>query len=164
LLEVSVVSILMSLLVLMMSSTWSGFGRSLSDSIIRCRVAQQASLAVAALTRELGGQCPDHLTGLQEAGNVVGRMITGGSELRLCFDSGAPNGHADWATPDYVFSYRVEDGQLIRETEATGVIHVLASNVESMELVELSDGIRITLTFVYRDYSSTLTIVTQDPS
>jgi hypothetical protein len=154
----------MSLLVLMMSSTWTGFGRSLRDSMTRCRIAQQSSLAVAALTRELGGQCPDHLTGRQEAGNLVGRMISGGAELRLCFDSSIPNGHADWASPDFVYSYRVDGGQLIRETEATGVIHVLASNLESMELVELAEGVRITLTFSYRDYSSTFTIVTQDPS
>jgi type II secretory pathway pseudopilin PulG len=59
LLEVSLVAGLTSFLVLMVPSTWTAFGRSMSDAIIRSKVAQEANLALAALQGDLGGYLPE---------------------------------------------------------------------------------------------------------
>ena len=74
------------------------------------RLAEEASLAVAALSRDLGGYSGgnDGRLGTQAQLKFVGRMQPGGSQLWLCFDGGAnPNGMADWGAPDTVIVYQV---------------------------------------------------------
>ena len=102
LLEVMLVAGLMSLLVLMMSSSWHAFGRSLSDSVTRCRVTQEANLCLESLRRELNGYLPEGAAGVIEESRLVGRLIVGGSQLQLCYDGAPANGIADWSAPDTV--------------------------------------------------------------
>jgi len=161
--EVMLVGGLMSLLVLLISGAWRGLGRSSSDAIARCRVVQEANLAAESLAQDFAGSLPDQMLGGKQLGQLVGRSVVGGSELRLCFDGQPLNGAADWASPDTVISYRLEDGRLIRSDQQTSTARAVADGVSQIALGEQSDGVTIQLTFNYRNVTRTYTIVAKDP-
>ena len=166
LVEVLVVSALTTLLATTLASLWSGLGRPLVDALTRERISQDASLAAAALARDFGGSLTnteDRLGGLAE-GKLVGRMQPDGSVLRLCFDGGVlPDGVAEWGDPDTVINYHVQDGNLIRWDEHAGTMFIVARNVQQLELEDLGTGVQIKLTFVYRNWTRTYTLVGLDP-
>ena len=161
--EVMLVGGLMSLLVLLISGAWRGLGRSSVDAFVRCRVTQEANLAVESLTRDLGGSLASQITGERQLGRVVGRLAVDGSALWLCFDGQPADGVADWGPPDTVITYEVQGSQLIRCDQQTGVALAVADKVSQMQLTEQVDGVRIDLTLQYRDLTRTYTIIAKDP-
>jgi len=161
--EFMIVSGLMSFLVLLISGAWAGPGRSSADAITRCRVAQEANLAIEALTRDLGGCLGGQTAGQKQSGRLVGRRVVAGPILQLCFDREPLNGLADWAPPDTVIVYQVQQGLLIRSNQQAATQFVVADNVDQMQLTEQADGITIELTFSYRGLTRTFTIVAKDP-
>lgn len=171
LIEIMLVGGLMSLLVLLISGAWRGLGRSSSDAATRCRIAQEARLAAASLTRDFSGSLPEQVTGQRDGGRLVGRMIVAGPELRLCFDGEPLDGEPGWGAPDTVVVYQLDTeityGQswkrLVRWNQATGSEFTVATNVDAMALTDLGDGVKIDLTFTYRDITRTYTIVAKDP-
>src|SRR5262245_60568788 len=99
--EVTIVSGLMAVLAVLLANAWYGLGHPLVETVIRARLAQEANLALNALSRDLGGSLSDAdaSTGSKTLYQFVGRMQPGGSQLWLCFDGGtSPNGLADWAS------------------------------------------------------------------
>ena len=163
LMEAMLVGGLMSLLVLLISGAWRGLGRSSADAVARCRVAQEANLAAESLAHDFCGNLPDQVAGQKELGRLVGRLVVGGTELRLCFDGNPVNDAADWAVPDTVITYHVEQNRLIRSNQQTGTALVVADNVNQMLLTEQADGVTVDLTFTYRNMTRTFTIVAKDP-
>lgn len=161
-LEVVIVSALMSLLVVLISGAWSGLGRTAADAAVRCRITQEANLAVESLARDLGGSLPDQGTGSKAHGRLVGRLVAGGPQLRLCFD-GDDDGQADWAAPDTVILYEIQSNRLVRQNLQTASQYVVAGNLQQMQLTDQGDGIRIDLTFTYRDITRTYTLMAKDP-
>ena len=163
LLEVTIVAGLMSFFALLVSSSWYSWGRSLADAHARCIVAQEANLAIEALQRDLGGYRLEQTAGAQDEHRMVGTLITGGSQLRLCYDGSPINGIAEWAAPDTVCLFDVQGDQLIRTNQTTGDSIIVASHVSQMQLTDLGNGMRVELTFVYRDITRTYTIITRNP-
>lgn len=164
--EVSIASALMVLLSFLISSAWIGLARPLIQTVHRCRIAQESTLAVASLSYDLGGYLPDGPgpTGGKQQYRLVGRSQPGGDELWLCFDGGAvPNGQADWASPDIVVVYQVIDDALVRSISGADADFVAARHVESLELVDLGEELEITLTFAYRGISQTYTFLAKNP-
>jgi type II secretory pathway component PulJ len=169
--EVMLVGGLMSLLVILISGIWSGLGRSATDAVSRCRVAQEARLAAAALARDFGGSLPEEPTGQKQCGRLVDRLIVGGTELQLCFDGEPANGVGDWSAPDTVVIYQLQTEttygkawkRLVRRNMATGSEFTVATNVDAMELTDQGDGVKIDLTVTYRDITRTFTIIAKDP-
>src|SRR5207237_1151100 len=90
LVEALVVSGLMALLAYLLGQTWSGLGRPTADLAARGRIAHEARLASAALSRDLGGSLDSAAgrTAQKALGKFVGRMQPNGSALWLCFDGG----------------------------------------------------------------------------
>jgi type II secretory pathway component PulJ len=161
--EMMIVCAMTTLLAVMFSMAWSGLGQPSADALVRCQVAQEAQLATASLATDLGGSLPGQVTGTKQAGQLVGCMIVGGSQLRLCFDGGGLNGVADWVSPDTVIRYYVEDGKLIRWNETADTLFYVASNVESLVPSELGSEVRIDLTFTFRDVSQVYTLIAENP-
>jgi type II secretory pathway pseudopilin PulG len=161
--EIMLVGGLMSLLGLLISGAWQGLGRSSTDAVVRCRVAQQANLAVESLARDLGGSLAGQVTGEKQLGRLVGRLVVSGSQLWLCFDGGPPDGVANWAPPDTVIIYEVQGNQLIRSQQGTGVAVAVANNLSQMQLTEQVDGVKIDLRLQYRNLTRTYTLVAKDP-
>jgi hypothetical protein len=161
--EATLVSALMVFLAVLLSSAWSGMGRPLVEAVARSRVAHEASLATASLARDWGGNALV-ATGEQAEGRLVGRTIVSGSELWLCFDGGTnPNGLADWTAPDTVIVYDVQANQLIRTNQNSGTAFTVATDVQSLALTDLGDGIQIDLTLDFRDINRTYTMIAKDP-
>lgn len=161
--EVMLVGGMMSFLALLISGAWRGLGRSSVDAVVRCRVAQEANLAVESLTRDLGGNLADQVAGEKPTGREVGRLVVDGSALWLCFDGGPADGLADWGLPDTVITYEVQSNRLIRANQQTGVAVVVADKVSQMQLIEQIDELRIDLTLEYRDLTRTYTMIAKDP-
>jgi type II secretory pathway pseudopilin PulG len=161
--EIMLVGGLMSLLALLISGAWRGFGRSSADAVVRCRVAQEANLALECLARDFGGSLAGQPAGDKRLGQVVGRLVVSGSQLWLCFDGQPVDGVADWGPPDTVITYEVQGNQLIRSNQQTAVALAVADKVDQMQLTEQIDGVRIDLTLKYRDLTRTYTIVAKDP-
>ncbi len=161
--EIMLVSAMTSFLVLLISGAWAGLGRSSTDAIARCRVTQEANMALKSLARDFGGSLAEEGTGNRLLGRAVGRLAIAGSTLWLCFDGQPLNGTAEWAAPDTVIAYQVQAGRLVRSNLQTGASFTVAANVESMQLVEAADEVTIDLTFRYRDVVRTYTIVAKDP-
>ncbi len=162
LLETTVVSALMSVLVLALAAAWSGFARPTADVISRCRVAQEANRAALCLAEDLGGSLPGAITGNWAAGRGVGRMVVNLTELWLCFDGGpSPNGIADWAAPDTVITYKLDgpSGNLIRLDQSTGVYWTVARNVSTLTVENLGSDIRITMTVRDRKITRTYRMI-----
>ncbi|MHC4179931.1 MAG: hypothetical protein ACYSWU_20685 [Planctomycetota bacterium] len=149
--------------VLLISGAWRGLGRSSVDAFVRCRVAQEANLAVESLVRDLGGSLAGQTTGEKQIGRAVGRSVVDNSALWLCFDGEPADGAADWGPPDTVIVYEVQGGQLIRSNQQTGVALPVADKVSQMQLTEQIGGVRIDLTLQYRDLTRTYTIEARDP-
>jgi len=167
LLETMLVSGLMAFLVLLASQAWSGFGRPTADVAARCRVAQEARLAVTALAGDLGGGLagPAARTGTKAQLQWVGRMQPSGSQLWLCFDGGpSPNGLADWGPPDTVIVYEVQGDQLVRWDQGAGTGFTVANHVQALGFQDLGGGkLQIQLTFAYRNITRTYTLIARDP-
>src|SRR5258707_616931 len=85
-LETAIVSALMAFLAVLLSSAWSGLVRPTADMTARCRVAQEANLAAAALTRDLAGSSSNSEGRLGNPAQLrfICRMQPGSSELWLC--------------------------------------------------------------------------------
>lgn len=164
--ELSVTSALLVLLTSVLANAWTGLGRPLLKTAHSGRLAHESSLALACLTRDLGGCLPGNVgvVGSKSTYTLVGRTQPGGQQLWLCFDGGStPNGVADWISPDVVIAYSVVDDALIRSDQSTGTDFVVARYVQSLALSDLGGEVAITLTFSYQDITKTYTLVAKDP-
>jgi type II secretory pathway component PulJ len=161
LLELTLVAALMTFMMLLISGVWKAFSRSMTDTVAHGRLAQEASLAVESLSRDVSGGLPEQVTGGKRLGRLVGQRMASGPELQLCYDGDADR-TAAWGPPDIVVSYRVESQQLVRNYDGTSSM-VVAEGLDQMQLTALADGIQIDLTFRYRDLTKTYHLVTKDP-
>lgn len=167
LVEVTVSSGLLVLLSVQIANTWVGLGRPLLETIYRCRIAEEAHMALSCLARDLGGCLPgdEGASGRKNQNLLVGRTQPGGSELWLCFDgSSSPNGSADWLAPDTVISYALVDNALVRTNQADGTEYVVARHVEGFQVSDVGGGeVTIDLTFACRGTTQSYTLVAKDP-
>lgn len=162
-LEVSLVAGLTSFLVLMVSSTWTAFGRSMSDAIIRSKVAQGANLALATLQRDLGGYLPEQEAGGLEVGKFAGRLIVSDEQLLLFFDGAPTNDTVDWVAPDRIIRYHVVSDELMRTDDGTGASTLLAHHVSQIQVTDVGGGAEIALTLTFRDIERQYLITSRDP-
>ena len=162
--EFLVVAGLTTMLAVLLSSVWSGIGRPMVDALASAQVAQEANLAAAAL-RDFGGSWADGVARTGAVGDYqwVGRMEPDGTMLRMCYDGPAADGAPQWGPPDFVVSYSVTNGKLIRWEENTGTTFVVAQYVQQMQLSDLGYGVEIQLTFSHRNVNRTYTFVGLDP-
>jgi len=161
-LELAVVTLLMTVLALVMAYVWRGFAHPLVETVARCHVAREAGMACAYLARDAGAH--ESATGKVGQGCRVGQMIVAGSQLWLCYDGGTePNGIPDWGTPDQVIIYELETKQLVRRNNTTGDATVVAASVDQLDLADVIGGIQIDLTFSYHNLTRTWTMIIKEP-
>ena len=163
LVETNISALLGGLLLIMISSVWTGVGRSLVDTLFQARVVAEASLALEALRRDVSGNVPEDLSGGLSLGRRNGQLNAGGDELLFCYEGAPENGAADWGAPDTVIQYRLVGDQLVRENQTTGVAVVVADGVTDFSIANIADGIRIELTIVQRNFGRTYYIVAPNP-
>ncbi len=168
LLEVTLVSGLMTLLVVILSATWTGIGRPAMDLVIRTRVLREMSAAVDALARDLGGYLADPMA--REGDIRQYRWIgwsAGEGELRLCYDAGnafqEPNNQADWSPPDRIVIYEQDGENLLRTDHTDDKTIFIARYLTDFSVSEESGYIRLDLKFSHRGFERQCTLFIQEP-
>jgi type II secretory pathway pseudopilin PulG len=167
LLEATVVSGLMAFLAVLVSSAWVGVGRPAADLIARAQLAQEIDMAVASLSRDLGGSLgnPTARLGGKSVGKWIGWMQPASAQLWLCYDGGTdPDGLPNWGSPDSTIVYQLDSDALVRWDRDSGETFTVARNVDSMEITaEGADAVRIVLSFRYRQLTRTCTLIARMP-
>jgi type II secretory pathway component PulJ len=168
LLEVTFVSGLMAVLVLVISRAWIGIGRPIADTITRSQLLQETDMVVAALTRDLNGSLanPAGRLGNKNMGRWVGWRQLSLNEFQLCFDGGTnPDGQPQWGPPDTVISYTLQsNGTLVRTDENAGTTFTVAKNISNMTITSNLVSMQIQFTFSYRGSTRTCTLNARTPT
>ncbi|HWA98135.1 MAG TPA: hypothetical protein VG713_06565 [Pirellulales bacterium] len=155
---------LIVMLAVLLSNAWLWLGRPMVQTVHRCRIAQEADIALAYLTSDLGGCPAESYAGYKLAGQFVGWTAPGNGEFLLCFDStDNPNGLADWGAPDQVIMYQLVGNALVRWNQTNGNETVVAQNVESLIAETSGDTLELILTFACQGITQTYTLVAQRP-
>jgi prepilin-type N-terminal cleavage/methylation domain-containing protein len=166
LLEVTLVSGLMAVLAVLLGAAWSAVGRPAADVIARSRLFQEMDMAVAALSRDLGGSLanPDGRLGTKQQGSWNGWMNPDNDQLWLCF-AGVNNtdGDAHWGPPDNVIIYQISSGTLVRADQNAGTAFTVAKYLDTMDVSSNGPFVQIRLIFTYRDVSRTCTLLARHP-
>jgi len=175
-LEATVVSGLLAVLAVMLSSAWVGVGRTAVDLIGRSQLVQERDLAIAALSRDLGGSLGLSNSG-RSGGKEKGRWLKWDkpanaeqpldSDLRLLYDGRtSPDDPVFWATPNTIIRYIVESGALVRWDELANTKFIVATNVSSMKVEGITgrpDALNIEIVFKYRKLALTCNLTAEIP-
>jgi hypothetical protein len=175
LLEVTMVSGFTVILALLLSSAWTGVGRPVADLIGRSQLVQERNLAVAALSRDLGGSLADPSA---HTGDVTkGQWLKWdrpanleqplNTDLRLLYDGRTdPTAPISWATPNTIIRYVVESDTLFRWDELANTYFTVAKNVDSMNVTAIGgrpDAFNVVLRFKYRNLTLTCDLTAEIP-
>jgi type II secretory pathway component PulJ len=164
LVEISVATGLLVMLSILLSNIWLLMGRPMLQTIYLCRIAQEADVALAYLSTDLGACPPDSATGTKLAGQFVGWVAPSETEFMLCFDSSSdPNGLPEWNTPDQVIGYSLVDGTLVRYNASTGDESAVARDVQAFDVQIDGDTLELTITFAHRGVSRTYSLIAGKP-
>lgn len=160
LLEVTLVGGLMAFLAVLLTSAWKGIGRFPVDIMARSQLLQEMDLAVAALSRDVGGFMPipsssnsSNYGGKNDYSLVGCRNIL--DTLELCYDKNGDN-KLQWDSDNIVTYYLADDPNdavdtkvLVREREYDNKIFTVARYVEDIVVSKSLDSkwIVVELTF-----------------
>jgi prepilin-type N-terminal cleavage/methylation domain-containing protein len=158
LMEVVVVSALMSLLLMLFSAAWRGFAQPTSTTIRRARMIREAGLLVEALSRDIGGTLTEQPLGSKESGRLVGHTVQADNELQLCFDGDPIDETANWSLPDTVITWTLIDDRVVRTNWRTGAAITVVNSVESFTVVDLGGSVRILVQFSDGNLTRDLTL------
>jgi prepilin-type N-terminal cleavage/methylation domain-containing protein len=127
LLEMLVVSILMSGTVVVIAQFWRSLSLSMNDLVSRSDTAEEMRFVTENVARDFG--------------SALGVTVFGSDRFLICQDSGqTPNGTADWDEPDIIIEYFTSAGQLRRFNQSSGVETTIADGVSSFEVVKTADS------------------------
>ncbi len=134
-LELMVVSILMTIVVLITAQFWRWFSPNVSFMIARGHILREARVAMENLAADFG--------------SAVGASSVSGSGLLICKDSGDyPNGIADWTAPDVMVDYSIVNNTLQRNDLSTGSVFTIADCISNITVEQVSPTLlSITLEF-----------------
>ena len=123
--ELLLVSVLMMGVSVVTAQTWRYLAVDIIDLRTRARLSQELRIAVESVSQDMG--------------SVVGATPVDGNSILLCQDSGTtPDGQADWGSPDIVVQYYVADRKLIRKDQSTATEIVIAGDVSSFTVENLT--------------------------
>jgi len=125
LVELLVVSVLMTALTLMTAQVWRYFSTEMKDLAGRARVAQELRFAMESICEDMGA--------------TVGAIVVEPNRVRLCKDAGQePDGVPNWAPPDIMVEYYLAGTQLVRDNTSSGSQIVMADSVSGFAVQDVS--------------------------
>lgn len=161
LLEVTVGTMLASILSAMAASVAFDLSRNMADNIAETQIASEARMAIESFRRDLSGSSLDSLEGNKYRWQLVGRMIPSAQELRLCFDSG-DDASADWIAPDRVIIYYLDGTNLVRDDMLSGSTYTVARHVSGIQFSADGTEITIDLDMAFGKVSESYTFLSSD--
>ena len=180
LVEVTIVGVLMATLGVLLSSAWVGVGKTAVSLIGRSRLVQERDLAVAALSRDLGGSLadPDPNSYARKNDKATGRwlrwenpvnaLLPSNKDLKLFYD-----GETTETTIRYLVMEDPDPDPDIstlilvrRENETESTDFTVAKNVYSMNVTLDPDNkaAEIVLCFQYSTLTLTCDLTAKQPS
>lgn len=139
--EVLVVAILMSGVVTMLSQFWKNYSLATIDLASRCVISRELQFVTEYLSRDFG--------------NAVGATAVDDAGLLICQDAlDSPNGQADWASPDTLIEYYVEDRKLYRSNYSDDTDIAVAQNILSFQVLN-TDGTGLEMAVTVQSYDRT---------
>jgi hypothetical protein len=183
--EVTVVSLLAVVLAVLLSAAWFGMGRTAADLIGRSQLVQERDVAVAALSRDLGGCLfePAARTGEKTRGrwlswacsNNAEQALAANQDLLLTFNTGtnpAGNVLANTTIRYLVVEDPTPNASTLllvrRKTDENAAVtdFTVARNVHSMNvtIAPADNSVRIVLCFEYRKRTLTCDLTARQPS
>ncbi len=167
-LEMIVAALLAAMLGALLVQAFITFGRPALEVEARARITQEAILATQSLACDLGGFLADKLRDANRNHQPVSirqlpqaRTFPVGTELLLNFqglNAGDP----------IVVSYQLQDNRLVRSNSSTGVTTTIANYVSGFSVQpepgSPSNQILINITFTFRNFTSTYSLIGVSPS
>ena len=139
LLEMTIAAALTGLLGLMLATAWSAYDRAAAGLIARCRLSQEADLAMQALSVDLASGRAQNEAGNRDRGRPTGLAIEDdGTRLRIRFD--------DAEFPENAHAVVFEIQEELHPINSTGTLarrQKLVRWVESVEPIEIVEAPRI---------------------
>lgn len=152
LVELLVVSVLMTVLTLMTAQVWRYFSTEMKDLAGRARVAQELRFAMESICEDMGA--------------TVGAIVVEEGRIRLCKDAGdEPDGVANWAFPDIMVEYYLDGTQLVRDDTSSGSQIVMADSVSAFAVQDISGGtvVQMDVEMTRGDVSRQITLMWSRP-
>jgi len=97
----------------------------------------------------------------QDFGLSIAARTTDGTDVQFNLDDG--DDVAQWAAPDTVIEYVLQDSLLVRKDLAAGTEVPMATHVRDMQAVVDSGHLNVTCTTGHRDTEQTITFQLRDP-
>jgi hypothetical protein len=167
--ELVVATGLGTLLMMLLATTWTAFGRPALDVEARARIEQEGILATQSLACDFGGF-------LADTPGRTGTMSVGGpnpyQSLSPFWDLSNPgvlllNFRGATISDVIVISYQLEGNLLVRTNFSTGVSTAVARYVTGFSAAadpNNANQVSITITIAYRNFTTTFTLVGVNPS
>jgi hypothetical protein len=168
-LEMVVATILASLLMVLLATTWANFGRPALEVEARARIEQEGIVAAHSLACDFGGFLADTpgRTGDYQDGNSNPYQASnppwglGTPGVLILNFYGASQSDA------IAITYQLEGNLLVRTNSSTGVTTVVARYVTAFSAVANpanSSQVMVTITIAYRNFTSTFTLIGVPPT
>jgi type II secretory pathway component PulJ len=161
LLEVTIGTMLASMIAIMAAGVSVDVTRHMADNIAETKIAGEARLAIEALRRDFSGSSLDETAGDPATWRLVGRMIPTANELRLCFDANR-DASADWIAPDRVVTYTQVGDRLVRSDQVSGNSYTVARYVDDVQFIAAGGKITVLIDFAFASTTESYTIETSD--
>ena len=145
LLELLIVGMVGIIVMSVITNVWRWYGYSMTQQQIDVAMSQELKIAAEAIA--------------QDYGSAVGSRTLDGAQLQIDLDGGGNDGIADWASPDTVIEYWVDDGKLYRRDVTNGTADVVvAANMDSIAAAVDSGQLNVALTAKMRQRDQTITL------
>jgi Tfp pilus assembly protein PilW len=165
--EMVVATALGTMLMMLVATTWTTFGRPALEVESRARIEQEGILAAQSLACDFAGFLADTpgrtgtmSVGAQNPYQFVGWDASNPGVLLLNFYGAS-------TSAVITISYQLEGNLLVRTNSSTGVSTTVARYVTGFSAAPVSNNVNqvvITLTITYRNFTSTFTLVGVSPS
>jgi type II secretory pathway component PulJ len=149
LLELLIVGTLGTILVMFITNAWIWYARTTRTMHVTAQLNRELKIAATAIA--------------QDFGPALAARTTDGTDLQFDYDYNS-DAAAQWAAPDGIVQYILDNGRLVRRDLITGVNVPLASSITNVA-AELVDGqLSVHLTATYQTTTQDLTLELRDPS
>lgn len=130
--ELLIVALLMIMVAMMIAQFWKTYSFNLLQYTARVTIATEAKLALQSLAMDFG--------------SAVGLAKIDDNHILICCDSGDyPDGVANWAEPDNLIEYYINNSKLYRYDQSSGIDTVIAAITDSIDAQQTDDQWQITV-------------------
>jgi prepilin-type N-terminal cleavage/methylation domain-containing protein len=149
LLEMMVVGIVGVVLLGFIGNAWRWYTRGAHAVQVSTRLTKELKLAIEAMAADFGPS--------------IAARTTDGGNVQFNIDGGAPDGVAQWASPDTIVEYAITSNRLIRHDLSTGQQIPMAEHITGIDAQVVSGVLVVTVTAGYGDEERSINVNFKEP-